>query len=178
MRFYKNTHTFYAGIDLHARTLYLCITDADGNKRLQRELKCRVDELELALAPFREGLVDHSDEQIRKLERYLERSAKIDDPQSLFLLKTIPDIGKILALTILYEFHSVDRFPTVRQFISYCVLVKCAHTSAGKTYGTGGAKIGNAHDTTNPKRIGLAGRRTEPLRLSTTEEPLLTAGGS
>jgi hypothetical protein len=57
MRFYKNAHTFYAGIDLHARTLYLCITDAEGNKRLHRELKCQVDELELALAPFREGLV-------------------------------------------------------------------------------------------------------------------------
>ncbi len=25
MRFYKNTHTFYAGIDLHATTLYRCI---------------------------------------------------------------------------------------------------------------------------------------------------------
>ncbi len=57
MRFYKNTHTFYAGIDLHSRTLYLCIVDADGHKRLHQELKCRVDELEVALAPFREGLV-------------------------------------------------------------------------------------------------------------------------
>ncbi len=27
MRFYKNAHAFYAGIDLLARTLYLCITD-------------------------------------------------------------------------------------------------------------------------------------------------------
>ena len=57
MRFYKTTHAFYAGIDLHSRTLYLCVVDADGNKRLHRELKCQVDELELALAPFREGLV-------------------------------------------------------------------------------------------------------------------------
>jgi transposase len=89
--------------------------------------------------------IDHCDEQIRKLELYLERSAKIDDPQSFFLLKSIPGIGKVLALTILYEIHSVDRFPTVGQFISYCRLVKCAHTSAGKSYGTGGAKIGNAH---------------------------------
>lgn len=281
MRFYKNTHAFYAGIDLHSRTLYLCVLDHNGNKLLHRELNCRVDELELA--PYRDGLVvacettfcwywlpdfcherditfvlghalfmkaihggkakndridaekiaallrggvlpqayvypagmretrdllrrrsglvrqrsqamvhiqltnaqwlfpaeigkklqyaskrgnldqafgdpsvrlsiesdlagiDHFDEQIRKLELYLERSAKVDDSQAFFLLKTIPGVGKVLALTMLYEIHSIERFPTVGNFISYCRLVKCAHTSAGKSYGTGGAKIGNAH---------------------------------
>ena len=32
MRFYNQPHAFYCGIDLHARTLYLCILDANGEK--------------------------------------------------------------------------------------------------------------------------------------------------
>jgi transposase IS116/IS110/IS902 family protein len=40
---------------------------------------------------------------------------------------------------------SIARFPTVQQFASYCRLVKCKSESAGKSYGTSGAKIGNAH---------------------------------
>ena len=30
MRFYTQQHAFYCGIDLHARTMYLCILDQDG----------------------------------------------------------------------------------------------------------------------------------------------------
>jgi transposase len=33
----------------------------------------------------------------------------------------------------------------VQDFLSYCRLVKCDHSSAGKKLGTGGAKIGNVH---------------------------------
>ncbi len=54
-------------------------------------------------------------------------------------------IGKILALTILYEIHEIGRFPRVQDFLSYSRLVKCEHSSAGKKLGTGGAKIGNVH---------------------------------
>ncbi len=30
MRFYTNTHAHYCGIDLHAKTMYLCILDRDA----------------------------------------------------------------------------------------------------------------------------------------------------
>jgi hypothetical protein len=30
MRFYTKTHKHYCGIDLHARSMYLCILDCDG----------------------------------------------------------------------------------------------------------------------------------------------------
>lgn len=30
MRFYTNTHNYYCGIDLHAKTMYLCIFDREG----------------------------------------------------------------------------------------------------------------------------------------------------
>ena len=34
MRFYTKTHTQYCGIDLHARTIYLCILDREGEAAL------------------------------------------------------------------------------------------------------------------------------------------------
>jgi len=30
MRFYTQSHDFYCGIDLHARSMYLCVLDRDG----------------------------------------------------------------------------------------------------------------------------------------------------
>ena len=30
MRFYNQQHQFYCGVDLHARTMYLCVLDAAG----------------------------------------------------------------------------------------------------------------------------------------------------
>ena len=36
-------------------------------------------------------------------------------------------------------------FDGLQEFASYARLVKCAHQSAGKKLGTGGAKIGNVH---------------------------------
>lgn len=61
------------------------------------------------------------------------------------LLRSIPGIGAVLAATILYEIHDIHRFPSVQHFCSYARLVKPQKTSAGKTTGGGGAKIGNQH---------------------------------
>ena len=91
------------------------------------------------------NLIDVFDEQIRDLELYLTRTAKVDDPQAYQRLLSVPGVGKILALIFLYEIHDVKRFAEVGPFLSYARLVRCAHESAGKKVGTGGAKIGNAH---------------------------------
>ena len=40
MRFYTEAHQHYCGIDLHARTMYLCIMDGDGAILLHRNLSC------------------------------------------------------------------------------------------------------------------------------------------
>ena len=73
------------------------------------------------------------------------KNAKIDDPATLQLLRTIPGIGKILSLVMLYEIDHITRFPEVGNFLSYARLVRCEHESAGKKKGSGGKKIGNAH---------------------------------
>lgn len=91
------------------------------------------------------ALIDFLDQQIADLERHLESTVKIEDPQSYYLLRTIPGVGKILALILLYEIHQISRFPDVADFLSYARLVRCVHESAGKRVGTGNKKIGNAH---------------------------------
>lgn len=55
----------------------------------------------------------------------------------------MPGIGKILALTMLYEIGDIERFPTVQSLASYARLVKCSKESAGKLYGYSSAKMGN-----------------------------------
>jgi transposase len=283
MRFYDQQHRFYAGIDLHARTMHLCILDATGTVVRDVNLPCRPDAFLSAVAPFRQDLIvgaecmfgwywlsdlcqkekisflighalymkaihggkakndridankiarllrggnfplaylypqgmretrdllrrrnflvrqrsglfthlqilnsqynlapfakkiacpanraeldiagrfndrsvqqnaaadlaviDCLDEQIARLELYLTRTAKVDDVQTFHRLQTIPGIGKVLALVLLYEIHDIRRFASVGQFLSYCRLVRCEHESAGKVLGSGGRKIGNA----------------------------------
>jgi len=284
MRFYNQPHQFYCGIDLHARTLYLCVLDQAGTTRLHKEIPAEPAALLEALAPFRDGLViaaecmfawywlsdlcadqgipfvlghalamkaihggkakndkidahkiavllrggmlpqayvypkgmretrdllrrrmflvhkraeaithvqntnsqynlppfgkklvyaanraelavaerftdpsvrrtvevdldlvDHLDESIAELERYLTRTAKVDDVQTYERLRTIRGVGPILALVLLYEIHDIRRFETVGQFLSYARLVRPDHESAGKKKGFGNKKIGNAH---------------------------------
>jgi transposase len=85
------------------------------------------------------------DRTIRRLERFLEQSAKVHDANNFFLLQTIPGVGRIIAMTLLYETHTAKRFPTVGDFLSYSRLVRGEHTSNGKRYGSPGKKIGNPY---------------------------------
>jgi len=282
MRFYTKQHPFYCGIDLHARTMYVCILDQAGETRLHRNMPATPEALLKAIAPYREqivlaaecmftwywladlcaehgipfvlghalymkaihggkakndkidsqkiaallrggmlpqayvypaemratrdllrrrmhlarkrgellahvqntnsqynlpaigkkiaykanrdgvaerfadpavqksievdlALITYYDELLRDVELTIVKTAKHHDAQTLYLLQTVPGIGKILSLVLLYEIHDIERFPRVQDFASYCRLVKCARESAGKRSGTSGAKIGNAH---------------------------------
>ena len=91
------------------------------------------------------ALIGHDDALLRDVELTIVKTAKHHDAQTLYLLQTVPGIGKILSLVLLYEIHDSARFPRVQDFASYCRLVTCARESAGKRSGTSGAKIGNAH---------------------------------
>ena len=281
MRFYTQQHDFYCGIDLHARSMYLCILDRDGKIVLHRNMPCSPEHLLRAIAPFRGNLVvgvecifcwywiadvcaaekidfvlghalymkaihggkakndkidshkiahllrggnfplayvypnqmratrdllrrrmrlmreraqllahvqntnsqynlpeigkkvaykanradvaarfadpvvqksievdlaliDYLDQTLNDLELTLVRLAKQHDPQVFYRLRSVPGIGKILALVLLYEIQDISRFPRVQDFVSYARLVKCAKESAGKHYGYSGKKIGNA----------------------------------
>ena len=57
MRFYNQQHPFTCGIDLHARTMHVCILDQAGHAVFDRNLPCRPDALLRARAPYRDDLV-------------------------------------------------------------------------------------------------------------------------
>jgi transposase len=282
MRFYTQPHQFYCGIDLHARTMYVCILNQDGDIVVHRNLKAKPDALLQIIAPYREDIVvaveciftwywladlcaqeeipfvlghalymkaihggkakndkidahkiavllrggmlpqayvypaemratrdllrrrmslmrqraallthvqqtnsqynlpeigkkiaykanregvaerfpdpavqksievdlallGYYDSLLTKLELCIVNTAKQHNAQIFYRLCSIPGVGKILALVLLYEIHDIHRFPRVQEFVSYSRLVKCAKESAGKRYGTSGTKIGNAY---------------------------------
>jgi transposase len=91
------------------------------------------------------ALIDHDDRLLSDVELTIVQTAKQHHAQALYRLQSVPGIGKILSLVLLYEIHDITRFPRVQDFVSYCRLVKCAKESAGKRYGTSGKKIGNAY---------------------------------
>jgi transposase len=90
-------------------------------------------------------LIGHYDDLLRDVELTIVKAAKHHDANTLYLLQTVPGIGKILSLVLLYEIYDINRFPRVQEFASYCRLVKCAKESNGKRSGSSGTKIGNAH---------------------------------
>ena len=90
-------------------------------------------------------LIDSYDGIIDELELYLESRAKAHDGSSFYLLRTVPGIGKILSMTLLYEIHQISRFPCVGCFLSYGRLVAGSHESDGKVKRSGGRKMGNAY---------------------------------
>src|SRR6266699_7271949 len=57
MRFYTKQHSHYCGIDLHARTMYLCILNQAGAIVLHRNMKADPDSFLKAITPFRDQIV-------------------------------------------------------------------------------------------------------------------------
>src|SRR4029434_6599234 len=55
-------------------------------------------------------LIDAYQEQVASLERQLVRNAKVDDPVTFGLLRSVPGIGPVLGLILLYEVDQISRF--------------------------------------------------------------------
>jgi transposase len=91
------------------------------------------------------GVIEHLDRQITELELFLTAQAKVHDLPTFYRLRSIPGVGKVLALTLLYEIHDIRRFDDVGQFLSYARLVRPTKESAGKRTGVSNRKLGNAH---------------------------------
>ena len=133
----QNTNSQYNLPPLPGRLAYrvnrVGVAERFGEPAVQRSVEADLE------------LIEHYDTLIRRLELYLARSAKVHDAGTFFRLRSVPGIGKILGLVMMYEIHDITRFPRVQEFISYARLVKCSKESAGKKSGYGGTKIGNAH---------------------------------
>ena len=57
MRFYTQQHQYSCGIDLHARSMYLCILNQVGEVLLHRNMRANPDAFLKAVAPYRQDLV-------------------------------------------------------------------------------------------------------------------------
>ena len=57
MRFYTKSHKHYCGIDLHAKKMFLCILDAEGNVLLHRNIDSSPEAFLKTVTPFRDDLV-------------------------------------------------------------------------------------------------------------------------
>jgi transposase len=133
----QNTNSQYNLPELHKKLAYRA-NRAGVAERFPEPAVQKSIEVDLAL-------IDTYDRLLTTLELDLVQTAKTHDGQTFYRLRSIPGIGKILALVLLYEIHDIHRFPRVQEFVSYCRLVTCAKESAGKRYGTSGKKIGNAY---------------------------------
>jgi Transposase len=57
MRFSTQQHPLYCGIDLHARSMSVCILSQDGEVVLHRNMAARPEALLKAIAPYRDHMV-------------------------------------------------------------------------------------------------------------------------
>jgi transposase len=70
------------------------------------------------------ALLESYEETLVELKLYLAQQAKVHDSAIFYLLRSIPGIGKILSMTILYEVQDISRFAGVGNFLSYARLVR------------------------------------------------------
>lgn len=82
-------------------------------------------------------------EQIDILEKSILRKIKKDP--SFNLIKTIPGIGEILAMTILLETGEIKRFSQAGNYSSYCRCVESKRVSNEKKKGENNRKNGNVY---------------------------------
>jgi len=57
MRFYTKQHKFYCGIDLHTRSMYICIIDESGKILFHGDLKCTPENLLEVVKAYKEDIV-------------------------------------------------------------------------------------------------------------------------
>jgi hypothetical protein len=57
MRFYTRQHLYYCGIDLHARHMYMCVLDGEGQVRVHRNGPANPEHFLKLIPPFRKDVV-------------------------------------------------------------------------------------------------------------------------
>lgn len=108
-------------------------------------------------------VIEFIDPLLKKLELQIRIRAREHDRTLLNLMLTIPGVGEMHSLILLYEIYDINRFPSPQQFSSYCRLVKCERSSAGKKSGGGNQKIGNPYLKWSIGNIILSAVKVSPL---------------
>lgn len=136
----------------HILSLQSMITRNIGNKMPGNEIKkLKSEDVELLFnseylvftAKKHIETIDFLKKTIRDIERQVLGMVSLKP--EFELLRTIPGIGKILALTIMLEVGDISRFKKVGNYSSYCRCVKSERESNGKKKGENNRKNGNKH---------------------------------
>jgi transposase len=80
---------------------------------------------------FHRGQIALLATQIKALEKRIARELKPNE--RVRRLRRIPGIGRLNAWTLYLEIDGIERFPTERQFFSYCRLAPGSDNSGGRT---------------------------------------------
>jgi len=107
-------------------------------------------------------MIESYDRVIQQMEQRIEKHARDFKQQDYRILRTAPGIGKILALTILYETINIKRFPSEKDFVSYCRLVAGTNESGGKDFGGKGRKMGNPYLKWAFMQAAILSKRADP----------------
>jgi len=119
--------------------------NANRVKRLDsKEIEELIANADLALAiKANLAMLECADGQVDILEKAVIGRVKLKS--EFELLKTVPGIGLILALTIMLETGDIGRFATVGDYASYCRCVGSKKISNGRKKGQGNTKNGNKY---------------------------------
>ncbi len=102
------------------------------------------DQEDLALSgEISKEVIDFLGLQISRIETMAEQHVKLKEAYQC--LRSIPGVGKILALVIMLETGPIERFKKVGNYSSYCRKVPTSWTSNDKRKGQGNAKNGNKY---------------------------------
>lgn len=102
-----------------------------------------LDTLYRLQAACHEAQIELLDQQIKALETELH--PHLIPNEDIQRLLWIPGIGKVNAFTLYTEIDGIERFPSAKQFFSYCRLVPGAANSGGRTRHRSGSKQGNRY---------------------------------
>ncbi len=124
------------------------------------------------------AMIRHFDTQLIALEQELLKLTKQAASRDYTLLQSVPGIGQNLGLTILHEIGQIERFPTVKDFLSYCRLVKGTVASAGKIKGLRGAKLGNPYLRWAFGEAAVIAKRDHPILRPLSQQLEARMGGN
>jgi transposase len=106
-------------------------------------IQLQYEQLCLALAKEQISVIGFLSQHIQQFEKRALEQAKVKDVYKLLL--TMPGVGPILALTILYETGDIERFSRPGNYSSYCRCVRATRLSNDKTKGYNSRKNGNRY---------------------------------
>lgn len=90
-------------------------------------------------------IIDCFDEKIKGFENTLLKHTRNEHSEKLNAVTSAPGMGRISALTIIYESGEINRFASVKHYCSYSRVTCNEGMSNEKSYGSRGRKQGNKY---------------------------------